>query len=103
MGFGVWFVISRYRRGFEVAITSDGLIVRLPGFNDDLIPWQNIGGSSVKETPEGTPQIAAVFFEDKQKNVNVGGACNVFPKRADAKCFVGQVTDRLSAASEAEA
>lgn len=96
---GVWFLVKRYRRGFEVAVTSDGLIVRLPGFNDDLIPWTNVGGVSVKERPEGKPQIAAVFLKDKQKSIDIGGGANVFPTQADVNRFVDQVNERIGAAN----
>ena len=44
---GIWFFVRRYRQGFKAAITSDGLILRLPGFSDDLLPWRDIGGASI--------------------------------------------------------
>ncbi len=95
VGFGVWFLVKRYRRGFEVAVTSDGLIVRLPGFDDKLIPWDNIGNASFKQVQDGKHQIAEVFFKDKQKNVSIGGVANVFPTRAHVERFVEQVKARI--------
>jgi hypothetical protein len=96
----VWFIVRSYRRGFEVAITSDGLIVRLPGFSDDLIPWRDIGGASIKDRPAGKPQVASVFLRSKNKTVEIGGVANVFPKRADVGHFVRQVMERLDSADD---
>lgn len=95
VGFGVWFLVTRYRRGFEVAVTSDGLIVRLPGFDEELNPWNKIGGASFKKIADGKPQIALVFFKDKQKNLSIGGVANVFPTPAHVERFVRQVKDRI--------
>lgn len=95
VGFGVWFLVQRYRKGFEVAVTGDGLIVRLPGFDDKLIPWDNIGNASVKQMPEEKPQVAEVFFKDKQKNVSIGGVANVFPTPVHVQRFVEQVKGRI--------
>ena len=94
---GIWFFIRRYRRGFEVAIASDGLIVRLPGFSDELIPWSDIGGASTKERPAGKPQVASVRLRSKNKTVEIGGVANVFPKRADVERFVAEVNERVDA------
>ena len=91
----VWFVVRSYRRGFEVAVTSDGLIVRLPGFSDDLIPWRDIGGASIKDRPAGKPQVASVILKGGRKNLDIGGVNNVFPKRADVERFVEQVNLRV--------
>jgi len=96
----VWFIVRSYRRGFEVAITSDGLIVRLPGFSDDLIPWCDIGGASIKDRPAGKPQIASVFRKSKNKSVEIGGVANVFPNRTDVEHFVRQVMERLDSADD---
>ena len=99
---GIWFFIRRYRRSFEVAITSDGLILRLPGFSDDLIPWSDIGGASIKEHPAAKPQIASVLLRGKNKTVEIGGVANVFPRRADVERFVAEVNDRLDATTGGE-
>jgi predicted RNA-binding Zn-ribbon protein involved in translation (DUF1610 family) len=96
----VWFFVRHYRRGFEVAITSDGLIVRLPGFSDELIPWRDIGGASIKDRPAGKPQVASVVLKSKNKTVDIGGVANVFPTRADVEQFVRHVTERLDAADD---
>jgi len=92
---GVWFVVKRYRRGLEVAITGDGLILRLPGFNDDLVPWSDIGSASIKERPVGKPQVASVYIASQKKTVEVGRMANVFPRRADVEHFVAEVNDRV--------
>jgi hypothetical protein len=92
---GIWFFARRYRRGFQVAITSDGLILRLPGFKEDLLPWRDIGGASVKERPAGKPQVASVVLTSTNKTVEIGGVANVFPKRAAVERFVQEVNERV--------
>ena len=94
---GVWLFVRHYRRGFEVAITSDGLILRLPGFSDDLMPWSDIGGASARQRPAGKPQIASVFLRSRNKTVEIGGVANVFPRRGDVERFVAEVNDRVDA------
>ncbi len=97
---GIWFFVRRYRRGFKVAITSDGLILRLPGFSDDLIPWRDIGGASIKERPAGKPQVASVFLRSTNKTVEIGGVANMFPKRAAVERFVQEVNERVGVGSD---
>ena len=94
VGFAIWFLVKRYRRGFEVAVTGDGLIVRLPGFSDELVPWDKVARASVIEVAEGKSQIAGVFLRDRQKDVRIGGMANLFPTRADLERFVRQVNAR---------
>ncbi len=96
---GLWMVIKQHRRGYTVSVMCDGLIVRLPGYKPDLIPWPTIQEASVKDLPEGKPQIAFVVLKDKQRPMSIGGVCNVFPKRADVERFVEQVNSRVRAAS----
>ncbi len=96
-----WFFVRRYRRGFAVAITSDGLIVRLPGFSDELIPWGDIVGASIEDRPTGKPQVASVSLKSKNKSIGIGGVANVFPKHADVEHFVRQVMSRLESAEDA--
>ena len=93
--FAVWCLARSYRRGFEVAVTGDGLIVRLPGYANDLIPWANIVEASVKEKPENKPQEASVILKAGRKSLDIGGVGNVFPKRADVERFVEQVNQRV--------
>jgi hypothetical protein len=92
---GTWFLVRRYRRGFRVAITSDGLILRLPGFSDDLMPWRDIGGASIKERPAGKAQIATLFLTSTNTTVEIGGFANVFPTRAVVERFVQEVNERV--------
>lgn len=98
VGFGIWFLVKRYRRGFEVAVATDGLLVRLPGFDDKLIPWDNIGSASVRNISEGKPQIADVFFKGKQKSKSIGSIANVFPTPARVERFVVQIEKRIGTA-----
>jgi hypothetical protein len=97
-----WRMIGRYRQAYEVAVTIDGLIVRLPGRNDNLIPWKNIGGASVKERPKNKPQIATVFLKDKRTHISIGGMWNVFPTRADVERFIGQVKAHIAPAGDGD-
>ncbi len=98
-----WFFVNRYRRGVEVAVTSNGLIVRLPEFDGKLIPWDALGGASMKPLSEGKPQIAQVFFKDKRRPMTIGDVANVFPTRAHVERFVEQVKDRIEAARSDDA
>ena len=93
---GVWFFFRRYRRGFEVAIMSEGLIVHLPGFSDELIQWSEVGGASIKERPPGKPQIASISLRGKNKTAEIGGVANVFPRRGDVERFVQEVNARVA-------
>lgn len=95
IGFAIWFLVRRYRRGYEVAVTGDGLIIRLPGYDDGLIPWANVAEVSVKETNEGKSKVASVILKDRGKKLDIGGVCNVFPKREDVERFVEQVYSRI--------
>jgi hypothetical protein len=98
----IWSFVKRYRRGFEVAITTDGLILRLPSFSYDLISWNDIGAVSVKELPEEKPQVAIVVIKSKKRLVPIGGMANVFPKRADVERFVRQVQERIESPNSIE-
>ena len=95
---GARFVIILYRRGFLVAVTSDGLFVRLPASKEAMIPWTQIASAEIKEKPAGKPQVARVVMKGEQKNLDAGGVNNVFPKRVDVERFVEQVNTRAVAA-----
>jgi predicted RNA-binding Zn-ribbon protein involved in translation (DUF1610 family) len=97
-----WYLARRCRRGLKVAITSDGLILHLPGFSEDLIPWNDIGRASIKKRSARKPQIASVFLRSKNKTVEIGGVANVFPRRTDVERFVAEVNDRVNATSSVE-
>jgi len=94
---GLWFVVKRYRRGFAVAITGDGLIARLPGFREDLIPWRDIRSAAIQEHPADKPQVASLLMRDADKTVRIGGVVNVFPDRATVQRFVDEVNARVGA------
>lgn len=99
VAYGIWFIVERYRRGFGVAVTSDGLIVRLMMSSEELIPWDNIGDASVRAIPKRKNRIVRVLLKDKWIQMNIGGVANVFPTTADAERFVGQVKSRIASAS----
>jgi hypothetical protein len=94
----LWILVRRFRRGLEVAITGDGLILRLPGFSDDVIPWRDIAAAAVKEIPPGHGQVALVKLRGKAKKLEVGGLANVFPDRDAVKRFADEVNARVAAA-----
>ena len=94
---GVWFFSKHYRRGHKVAITGDGLFVHLPGYRDELIPWADIAEASVKPKPKA--RIATVLLKAKQKELDIGGLYNLFPKEGDVERFVAQVNERAHAAA----
>ncbi|HNO78974.1 MAG TPA: hypothetical protein PKN33_13020 [Phycisphaerae bacterium] len=102
-----WKFITRYRRGYKVAVTSDGLFLHLPGCSDNLIPWNGVGRASVKPVSEGKPQMATLLLRKQKMYIDIGGAANVFPKRADVELFVRLVREHIesqgkSAASASE-
>jgi hypothetical protein len=94
--------IRRYRRGFEVAIMSDGLILHLPSFSDDLIPWSDIGAASIKERPAGKSQVTYVILRSTDTAVEIGGVANLFPSRGDVERFVAEVNDRAEATTDVQ-
>lgn len=98
VGSATWLLVRRYRRGFEVAVTSDGLLVHLPGFHDGVIPWESIVAASVKGRPDDRAQVASVVRNGEHRNLELGGVNNVFPTRADVERFVEQVNTRARAA-----
>ncbi len=102
VGIAIWFLVKRYRRGFDVAVTSDGLLVRLPGFSEDLVPWNEISDASIEEKPENKPQVASVVLKAKQKKLDIGGVYNVFPTRERVESFVKQVNQRIADLTDEE-
>jgi hypothetical protein len=100
IGLMTWVLIKRFRRGFEVAVTGDGLIIRLHGFTENLVPWTQVGGASVKEKISHVkPQTAIVYINGKSRSIGVPG--DVFPNRATVERFVEQVNARARAARSA--
>lgn len=100
VGFLVWQFINRYRRGFAVGVTTDGLYVRLPGDEEELIPWVDIGEVIVKNQPPRKRQIASVYNKTNRKLIVIGGVCNVFPNRSEVERFFGQIAERVQMTSE---
>lgn len=95
---GSVFLFRRYRRGFEVALTGDGLIVRLPGITDELIPWGDIDAAEIQTSrPESKRQAALVILKSNRKKIAIGGAVCVFHTRSDVSRFVDEVNARVAA------
>ncbi len=90
-----WKLNRIYRRGQSVAVTSDGLIVRMVGFKEELMPWTDIRKASVKDVPEKKPQVALLRLKQSAKVLPIGGIYNVFPTRAHVERFVAQVNRRV--------
>lgn len=96
---GVRLLWTRYRRGFAVAITTDGLMMRLPGQPDNLIAWSEIESAAVIDQPKNKPQMATISRGSKGDVwLTLGGVLNVFPTRADAQRFAEHVRRRVAAA-----
>ncbi|MCO6435760.1 MAG: hypothetical protein J5J06_01580 [Phycisphaerae bacterium] len=92
---GVLFVFRRYRQGYKVAVMTDGLIVHLPGFSENLVPWKDVLSASIKDRP--TAKRLGVKIELKDgKRLEIGGMVNLFPHLDVAKRFVEQVEARVS-------
>jgi len=84
-----------YRRGQIVAVTTDGLILRMVGCKDDLIPWERVKSVSIKPRSENKPQVAILSLREPDKKLDVGGTYNFFPTKPDAERFVSQVQQRI--------
>ncbi len=100
---GIWIVViilaaiylrRRARRGFLVAITSDGLIIRLPGFREDLIPWEKVKSASTQLSTTRKPHKVDVAFKGTIKKAQLGGLYNIFPTENHAQAFIDEVNRR---------
>lgn len=91
---GTWFIVRRYRQGYEVAVTADGLIIHLPALPDDLIPWSDIASVDLQARAPNRPQTARVHLSTG-KTLTIGGVANVFPDTAVAEDFVTRVDERV--------
>jgi predicted RNA-binding Zn-ribbon protein involved in translation (DUF1610 family) len=95
---GTWWLLRSARRGFKVAITTDMLVLHVPGSKRETVPWSDIESVAVKPLPEGKPQIATVKLRIHAAAVEVGGVANVFPRREDVERFVAEANARIAAA-----
>ena len=93
MALVIWMLIRHYRIGQEVAVTGDGLLLRMMGFNNDLVPWSRIDGAEIKVHPK--QQIALVTVKDRKRPVEIGSVQRFFPKKEDLERFVAQVNDHV--------
>jgi len=92
-----WLLYTRYRRGFKVVVTGDGVMLNVPGLTDELIPWDRVESASIKDVREGQGQVVKVTLSSPERTIQIGGVANVFPERADAERFVEQVNRRTNA------
>lgn len=81
------------RQGRYVAVTGDGLLIRMQSLDPEFIPWTNITRASA----HSRSRIATIFIKDKKLVRHIGG---VFAKQQDADRFVGQIQDRVRAVVE---
>jgi hypothetical protein len=84
-----------YRRGQFVAITTDGLIIMLFGFDGKLVLWSDVTAASVK--PRRGDKAQTAFIELKSgKKQELGAVGRVFPTRAEVDRFVNEVNARIA-------
>lgn len=100
---GTWSILKRYRRGFKVATTTDGLLIHLPGFHSELIPYPDIEGASVKPSAKATAMVVLIKLRSKRKRLEIGGVANVFPSKTDGEDFVRRVRERIESGIDAPA
>lgn len=93
-----WLLIRRLRRGFQVAVTADGLVIVMPAESDQLIPWADIASAEVVKQKSAAAQVVKVAYRNG-RTANLGGLANVFPTRELADRFVHQVTERIAEAT----
>ena len=84
-----------YRRGQFVAVTADGLILRMVGCKDDLIPWERVRSVALKQRADHKAQTVILSLREPYKTQDVGGTYNFFPTRLDAERFLNQVNARI--------
>lgn len=89
-----------YRRGQIVAVTTDGLILRMVGCKDDLIRWERVQSVWLKPRADHKPQTAVLRLRAPDKTQDVGGTYNFFPTKPDAERFVSQVKERVRAKAQ---
>ena len=95
--FLIWKLWKVYRRGQFVAVTTDGLIIRMVGVTDKLIPWTEVATANIAEQAEKRPQVAVLKLVERNRSLSLGGIYNVFPTRAHVERFVAQVNERAAA------
>ena len=100
MGVLAWFLYRRYRHGQYVAVTTEGLILRLVGHTTELIPWSRVVAVEARELPLTKPQVARVRLCEPAKKLELGGLYNVFPTREAVDRFVEQVRQRSNGPSQ---
>lgn len=96
---GAMVIWRRYRRGFHLAITTDGLYVRLPGWDESIIPWCDIESATHLPPKKGHPHRVRLTFTTGRRPADLGGVCNIFPRAEPAERFVEQVTGQIAVRS----
>ena len=98
LGFAIvfWLMYRVYRRGQIVAVTTDGLLLRILKREEDLIPWQRVLRAYANRS--GPPFIVTLQLQNPTKTLHIGGKYNFLPTRDNAERFVAQVNERALAA-----
>jgi len=78
------------RRERYVAVTGDGLLIRMHRLAPEFIPWSNITRASASSRT----RAATIFIKDKKLVRHIGG---VFAKQQDTDRFVEQIEARIRA------
>jgi hypothetical protein len=94
--FLAWITSRTWRHGIKVAVTTDGLFVKLPEFPDELILWSDINGVSIKSGLGGKKQIVSMRLQGKWRPLDIGADYVVFPTQAAAERCVRQIEERIS-------
>lgn len=84
-----WVLIKVVRGGLKIAVMTDGLLVNLPGYRNELFLWTNIAGAS-----SGANTIS-VRLKKERRIVALGGEYKPFRTPADAQRCAAQINERL--------
>ena len=87
-----WVLIGIYRRGFKLAIMTDGLLLNLPGFDNELIPWSDVSDASPDDL------TISVRLKTERKIILLGSDHRIFPTPDDAARCAAQINERIRGA-----
>ena len=85
----LWILIKLVRGGLKIAVMADGLLVNLPGYRNELIPWSNVTGASANVNS------VSVRLKKERMIVSLGGDYKVFPTPANAERCAAQINERI--------
>jgi hypothetical protein len=98
----VWYArwyVRKFRAGYGVAITTDGLHIRIPCdgiFRKSFLPWADICELAIKPQSEGEHHGVRVQTRRGRADFTLGYLpTRIFPSRIDAERFVEHVRTRM--------